>query len=250
MTTFTKNLKRLRSAKHMTQEQAAQALGVSTQTVSRWECGTTMPDVTLLPDIARLYCVTIDDLYRETSLAYENYASRLCSVYEASRQPEDYLQAELEYRKLLKSGAYTNNDLRQYAILHQYMMDYCMEKAESVFDRVLNQGPEADPDTYWAVMRQKGYFLHQIGRIGEYIAFFRPKVEAESKEINDWICLIEGCQFARDFETALSLANGPSSGSRKTARCTSTTAMCARSWAGLRKPFSTGAEPGSWSRTG
>ena len=72
MTVFTKNLKRLRIAKNMTQEQAAEALGVSTQTVSRWECNTTLPDVTILPKIAALYCVTIDDLYKETSTAYDN----------------------------------------------------------------------------------------------------------------------------------------------------------------------------------
>ena len=96
MTVFSKNLKRFRVAKNMTQEQAAEALGVSTQTVSRWECGTTLPDVAMLPEIARLYGVTIDDLYQETSIAYENYASRLCSVYEATRQPEDYHRAELE----------------------------------------------------------------------------------------------------------------------------------------------------------
>lgn len=55
MTVFCKNLKRLRIAKNFTQEQAAEALGVSTQTVSRWECNTTLPDVTILPKIASLY---------------------------------------------------------------------------------------------------------------------------------------------------------------------------------------------------
>ena len=84
MTVFTKNLKRFRVAKNMTQEQAAEALGVSAQTISRWECNTTLPDVTILPKIAALYCVTIDDLYKETSVAYENYASRLLSVFESS----------------------------------------------------------------------------------------------------------------------------------------------------------------------
>lgn len=206
MTIFTKNLKRFRTARNMTQEQTAQALGVSTQTVSRWECGTTLPDVSILPQIARLYCVTIDDLYRETSVAYENYASRLCSVYEATRQPEDYLRAELEYRKLLKSGAYSNEDLRSYAILHQYMMSYCLEKAEELFDRVLKQGPDAEPETYWSVMRQKGYFLHQIGRNQESIDFFLPKVQGGSTELQDWICLIQGYQFAGEYTTALAWA--------------------------------------------
>ena len=134
MTVFTKNLKRFRVAKNMTQEQAAEALGVNTQTVSRWECNTTLPDVTILPKIAALYCVTIDDLYKETSTAYDNYAQRLGSVFEASHKPEDFMQAYVEYQKLLKSGEYTTEDLRLYGILYQYMMQVCRDKAEEIFN--------------------------------------------------------------------------------------------------------------------
>lgn len=202
MTAFCKNLKRFRMAKNLTQEQAAQALGVSAQSVSRWECGTTLPDVTMLPAIAELYCVTIDDLYRETSVAYENYASRLCSVFEATKQPEDFLRADMEYRKLLRSGEYTMEDLRSYGILHQYMMEVCMEKAEQLFNRVLKAGPTEHPDTYWRVKRQKGYFLSNIGRNQETIDEFLPRVQAGSGELQEWICLIQAYQFAEKFETA------------------------------------------------
>ena len=96
MTTFCRNLKRFRLSKKLTQEQAAEKLGVSAQSISRWECGTTLPDVTVLPEIARLYCITIDDLYRETSVAYDNYAQRLGSVFEATKAPEDFILAERE----------------------------------------------------------------------------------------------------------------------------------------------------------
>ena len=156
MTVFSKNLKRFRIAKNMTQEQAAEALGISTQTVSRWECNTTLPDVTILPKIASLYCVTIDDLYRESSVAYDNYAQRLGSVFEASHKPEDFMQAYMEYQKLLKSGEYTIEDLRLYGILHQQMMQVCRDKAEEIFDRVIKKGPAEDPETYWSTRRQKG----------------------------------------------------------------------------------------------
>ena len=64
MERISQNLKKLRLQKKLTQEQVAEALGVSSQTVSRWECNTTYPDVMLLPEIARLYCVTIDDLFQ------------------------------------------------------------------------------------------------------------------------------------------------------------------------------------------
>ena len=202
MTIFTKNLKRLRIAKNMTQEQAAEALGVSTQTVSRCECNTTLPDVTVLPKIAALYCVTIDDLYKETSVAYDNYASRLCSVFEASHKPEDFMQAEMEYRKLLKSGEYTTEDLRSYGILHQYMMQVCRDKAEELFDRVIKKGPAEDPEVYWSTRRQKGYFLWEIGRNQENIDTFLPLVEAGSNELQEWICLIQAYTFAENLDTA------------------------------------------------
>ena len=202
MTIFSKNLKRFRVAKNMTQEQAAEALGVSTQTVSRWECNTTLPDVTVLPKIAALYCVTIDDLYKETSVAYDNYASRLCSVFEASHKPEDFMHAEMEYRKLLKSGEYTTEDLRSYGILHQYMMQVCRDKAEELFDRVIKKGSAEDPEVYWSTRRQKGYFLWEIGRNQENIDTFLPLVEAGSNELQEWICLIQAYTFAENLDTA------------------------------------------------
>ena len=202
MTVFTKNLKRLRVAKNMTQEQAADALGVSTQTISRWECNTTLPDVTILPKIAALYCVTIDDLYNETSVTYDNYASRLCSIFEASHKPEDFILAEMEYRKLLKSGKYTADDLRSCGILHQYMMQVCRDKAEELFDRVIKKGPAEDPEVYWSTRRQKGYFLWEIGRNQENIDTFLPLVEAGSNELQEWICLIQAYTFAENLDTA------------------------------------------------
>ena len=205
MNTFCKNLKRFRLSKKLTQEQAAEQLGVSAQSISRWECGTTLPDVTVLPEIARLYCVTIDDLYRETSVAYDNYAQRLGSVFEATKDPEDFILAEREYKKLLKTGEYTAEDLRLYGILHQYMMEISMEKAEEIFGRVLKMGPEQEPEIYWRVRRQKGYFLWQVGRNQETIQECLPKVEAGSREIQEWICLIAAYQMDEKYEKALEL---------------------------------------------
>ena len=202
MTVFSKNLKRFRVAKNMTQEQAAEALSVSTQTVSRWECNTTLPDVTILPKIAALYCVTIDDLYKESSVAYDNYAQRLGSVFEASHKPEDFMQAHMEYQKLLKSGEYTIEDLRLYGILHQYMMRVCRDKAEEIFDRVIKKGPAEDPETYWSTRRQKGYFLWEIGRNQENIDEFLLLIENGSNELQEWICLVQAYTFAEDYDAA------------------------------------------------
>ena len=205
MTVFSKNLKRFRVAKNMMQEQAAEALGVSTQTVSRWECNTTLPDVMILPQIAELYCVTIDDLYKETSMAYDNYAQRLGCVFEASLKPEDFLRADMEYRKLLNSGDYTTEDLRLYGFLYQKMMQICIRKAEELYNRAIARDRAEDPEAHWAPRRQKGYFYYEIGRNQEIIEEFLPLVEAGSNEVNEWICLIQAYSFAEAYDTAWEL---------------------------------------------
>ncbi len=56
-------LKELRAARGMTQEAVAEYLGVSSQTVSKWERGLLNPDISLLPKIAVLYRCTIDSLF-------------------------------------------------------------------------------------------------------------------------------------------------------------------------------------------
>ncbi len=50
----------LRRKKNMTQEDLANALGVTPQAVSKWENDLSCPDITLLPDVARLFDVTTD----------------------------------------------------------------------------------------------------------------------------------------------------------------------------------------------
>lgn len=56
-------LKELRTARSMTQEMVADRLGVSSQTVSKWERGLLSPDISLLPKIALLFKCSIDSLF-------------------------------------------------------------------------------------------------------------------------------------------------------------------------------------------
>ena len=55
-------LKELRKEKNLTQEQFAEHLGVSGRTVSRWETGSNMPDISLLVEIAEFFDVSIPEL--------------------------------------------------------------------------------------------------------------------------------------------------------------------------------------------
>lgn len=56
------NLKELRTKKGLTQEQLAYDFGVSSQSISRWENGSTYPDIVMLPVIASYFDVSIDTL--------------------------------------------------------------------------------------------------------------------------------------------------------------------------------------------
>ena len=51
-------LKKLRKEKSLTQEQLAEQLNVSARTVSRWETGTNMPDISLLVVLTDFYGIS------------------------------------------------------------------------------------------------------------------------------------------------------------------------------------------------
>ncbi|MBR4953711.1 MAG: helix-turn-helix transcriptional regulator, partial [Oscillospiraceae bacterium] len=61
------NIARLRKEHALTQDALAGKLGVTYQAVSKWENGASCPDVMLLPEIADIFNVTVDNLFgRET----------------------------------------------------------------------------------------------------------------------------------------------------------------------------------------
>lgn len=60
--TIGENIKRLRRERDMTQEELAELLGVSFQSVSRWEKGACYPDLELIPAIAGFFGVSSDRL--------------------------------------------------------------------------------------------------------------------------------------------------------------------------------------------
>ena len=55
-------LRTLRKEKNLTQEQLAEQLNVSGRTISRWETGSNMPDISLLAELAETFDVSIPEL--------------------------------------------------------------------------------------------------------------------------------------------------------------------------------------------
>ena len=201
-TVFSDNLKKFRQQKNLTQEQVAGILNVSVHTISRWECNTTLPDITMLPQIAKLYCVTIDDLFKKTAVVYENYAQRLAAVYEATRQPEDFISADFEFKKMMKAGSCSAEDLRCYGILHHQMARYCIDKALDLFDKVIEQGKDVDKVVFRRTKHQKMALYSQIGKAQENIDEALTVIHNGSEDAEDWICLIAAYSYSGDEEKA------------------------------------------------
>lgn len=74
----------LRRANGLTQKQLADQLGVSDKAVSRWERDESLPDLTLLPMIADLFHITVDELLRGERRAQQSGAAEP----QASPDPE------------------------------------------------------------------------------------------------------------------------------------------------------------------
>ena len=68
-TTLGKKFAELRKLNGFTQDEMAEKLGVSPQAVSKWENDLSCPDIMLLPDIAKLFDVTIDELFSDQPTA-------------------------------------------------------------------------------------------------------------------------------------------------------------------------------------
>lgn len=58
-----KNIAKYRKVKGLTQEELGAKLGVTNQAVSKWESEVSMPDIMLLPEIAKVLSISLDDIY-------------------------------------------------------------------------------------------------------------------------------------------------------------------------------------------
>ena len=76
------NIRQLRRRDKRTQEQLAEALGVTSQAVSRWESGGSCPDMNLIPSIANYFGVSIDELFGYTNQREQRIDDLVEQIYE------------------------------------------------------------------------------------------------------------------------------------------------------------------------
>ncbi len=95
------NLKKYRILKNLTQEDVAGYLGITSQSVSKWERGETYPDITFLPALANIFETSVDLLIgMDTIRAEETRLNIHKKAIEYQRNGE-YDLAEKTYRDAL-----------------------------------------------------------------------------------------------------------------------------------------------------
>lgn len=65
---FSEKLITLRKGKDLTQEQLAEQLNVSRQSVSKWECGQVIPEAEKLVELSKIFHVTLDYLLKPSEI--------------------------------------------------------------------------------------------------------------------------------------------------------------------------------------
>lgn len=199
--TFSKNLRKLRHEKNLTQEQVADRLCVSAQSVSRWETGVTYPDVILLPEIAKLYNVLVDDLFKEGLQAYGKLSNRLLAVYGDTCRNEDFMAAAAEFERMLKEDTMTADDYRSYGWLHMKMLLICKKKTLEYYDKAMELSKNNDTEFYYNMKIAKlGFRADILGEAQQCIDEQLQAVKNEPDNAGEWVCLVVAYYWAKQYE--------------------------------------------------
>ena len=107
-----RRIRSLRNHKELSQERFAADIGVSVQTVSRWENGINYPDLSMLPILASYFKVTTDYLLGVKGETHMAKLLKTVETFEVSGQEEaDKLVAEFQaasFPKMISSRIDSN----------------------------------------------------------------------------------------------------------------------------------------------
>ena len=98
---LSENLRKYRIIKNLTQEDVAEYLGITAQSVSKWERGESYPDITFLPALANIFETSIDLLIGMDTIRAEETRLNIHNKAVAYQRHGDYDAAEKTYRDAL-----------------------------------------------------------------------------------------------------------------------------------------------------
>ena len=130
MQTIGDNIKNLRVKAGLSQAELAEKLYITSQAISKWENNSSQPDINLLPDLASIFGVNIDDLF---SYSDEKTYSKIENMIEIQNNMDNeaFIKAEKFLLEKLKSKA---DDYRANSLLGDLYIFYSANlRAKAVF---------------------------------------------------------------------------------------------------------------------
>ncbi len=136
-----KKIKTLRLSRKLTQEKLAQELNVTPQAVSRWENGSALPDISLLPALSVCFGVRIDDFFELTD---DDRYDRIENMTESEDflSPEDFDDAQRFLKDRMAADPNAARPPRALAHLYIHRAMSYQRKAEQLVKRSLELEPE------------------------------------------------------------------------------------------------------------
>ena len=154
-------LRELRTQKNISQEKLAQYLNVSFQAVSKWENANAYPDITLLPDIARFFGVTVDELLCVEKLdekkRFAEYGEKACALFRVGKREEALAIWQEAYREMPN-----NIDVKE--MLMSSYFDTDKEKHFREFVELATEIYHSDAEGQAWSMYYKGQAISQLAR--------------------------------------------------------------------------------------
>ena len=150
-----KKIKQLRFKAGLTQDQLAEKLGLSAQSVSKWENAVAMPDITLLPMLAEVFGVSIDDLF---DLTNEQRLNRIENRMDAEEElPQDVFWEYEEFLKgQLSSEQHKKRAANLIAYLYWHKMNSYAVKASRYAKDAIRLSP-GEKESQWILIKSAGH---------------------------------------------------------------------------------------------
>ena len=176
-------IRKLRRSKGISQETLAAALGVTFQSVSKWENEATMPDVTLIPAIASFFGVSTDELFDFNLYETEKKVMDIC------RRSWEIRDADpTEAERILNVGLrqYPGNDIILNNLLCVIPVPERADEAISIC-RALVEGSKLDDVRLdaWRIMAQAYQSKGEYGMMKEALEhipeIYFSRLELEAK---------------------------------------------------------------------
>ena len=123
---FAQNLKRYRTIKNLTQEDVADYLGITPQSVSKWERSECYPDITLLPALANIFETSIGITVNLFGRIYQEFAGDYCLTERISQvqASEETVASALHQFPRVETVIFDNELTFTHALeLYRFMMD-------------------------------------------------------------------------------------------------------------------------------